>query len=334
MYKIDLFDINSHKIKDFIEVAKYLYSNDTYYTGFNKLPARDYNTKVFIMKRDNIPVARACAIINPDISYNNLKTGLIGFYESEDNLETARKLFEEIIEYFKKEGIKYLIGPLNGSTWHSYRLTVASNNKPFFLDNYNKPWYTKQFFNNEFKVIARYHSSLINSLNVSLDRLKNFELLMNEKGVIIRSMDLNNFKDDLKKVYEVSVESFINNFLYTPVSFDEFYNMYKEIKTFMDPEFSLIAESKEGKPYGFIFALENLFEKNKKSLVIKTVAVVPDKKIKGLGTYLVERIHHTALKNNYSEVFHTLMHEKNSSRNILKNISHPYHLYLLFGRNI
>ena len=98
----------------------------------------------------------------------------------------------------------------------------------------------------------------------------------------------------------------------------------------MKPEFSLIAEDKDNIACGFVFAVDNIFEREKKSLIIKSLSKLPDVKYKGLGSLLTEMIHKLAFKNYYDELFHALMHEKNKSQNILSDDSQLYHSYSLF----
>jgi L-amino acid N-acyltransferase YncA len=96
----------------------------------------------------------------------------------------------------------------------------------------------------------------------------------------------------------------------------------------------LIAEDAEGVPVGFIFAIPNIHERSRRSLVIKTVVVRPDGFARGLGTLLAEKMHGIAREQGYDEVIHALMHEKNSSLNVLGERGSIHRSYRLFARSI
>ena len=121
----------------------------------------------------------------------------------------------------------------------------------------------------------------------------------------------------------------MNNFLYTPVEFEEFYKMYEPVKNFLNPEWILIAEDEINNPVAFVFGFDNLFSKDKKSLVVKTLAQIPDYKYRGIGSYLTEFLHRKAFMAGYDNIIHALMHETNVSANILAG--ELYHEYKLYG---
>lgn len=333
MLEVLSFNLKDSLIHDFREFALKLYSGDVFWTKTNEIYPNQYDTRFFLLKDKDSSIGRACAIINPDITYKNNKTGLIGFYECINNKQASKELLDSIFEYFKSLDLNYVIGPINGSIWKSYRFTELSDNPPFFLDNYNKLWYAKQFKDYGFNTIAQYSSTTIEVLKETKpSRIGKFEGYFKRKGFQIRSISIANFEEDLKKIYEISIASFKNNFLYTDITYEEFFEMYKDIKFFMDPELSLIAKTIDGTPCGFIFTLDNMFDKDKKSLVIKSVGTLPGHQYRGIGTFLVEKIHSKAINKGYKYLIHALMHEDNVSSNVLANSSDIYHTYSLFGK--
>lgn len=323
MYRI------SNTLDDFIKLPQLIYENDPFYVVKQEnIPS---SAALFSVLKDEEIISRACVIYNPELSYKNKKTVQIGFFESKDDINAAAFLIENIKIYCQKEGFEYLIGPINGSTWQKYRITLPSQNPPFFLDNYNKPYYQKLFEQTGFSTISRYTSTVYHNLNSDFSRLERFETIFDKKNIMIRNFDVSNFEKELTKIYEISVKSFKDNFLYTPISFEDFISMYSAIKSLINPEWVLIAEDKEENPLGFIFGVDNIFDKNKKSLVLKTLAKVPLSSIKGLGTYLTEKLHQKAFEKGYDEIIHALMYEENVSANIMGSDSELLHEYLLYG---
>ncbi len=315
---------------EFLNFPKELYANDPFYT------TKSENTsdceKLFIVKEDEKILARAAIIYNAGLSYKNYKTLQVGFFEAENNYNAVKFLFDEIKKYAKNNGYDYLIGPINGSTWKKYRITLPSNNLPFLMDNYNKPYYAKLFEDYGFETISNYTSSITNNLNNDYSRLEKFEKIFENKGIKIRKFNPEKFEEDIRKIYDVSVQSFVNNFLYTPIEFEIFYKMYEPVKNFLNPEWILIAEDENNSPLAFIFGFDNLFSREKKSLVVKTLAQVPDYKYKGIGSYLTELLHKKAFIAGYDNIIHALMHESNVSANILAG--ELYHEYKLYGAKL
>lgn len=320
-----------YKITDdyniFCTLTDELYRSDVFYRK-QDIPK---NYKYFTVLKNDNAISRACVIYNLELSYQNKKTAQIGYFESYDDIEAVKLLFEEIKKYCKNQNFEYLIGPINGSTFQKYRITLKSENQPFFLDNYNKPYYSDLFEKCGFETIANYTSRVSKNLNRNYSRLEKFEKIYNKNGITIRNFDINNFDSELDKIYEVSVESFKNNFLYTPIHYEEFKMMYKPIKNLVNPEWILFAQDETGKPLAFVFAFDNLYAQNKKSLVVKTLAKISNSKANGIGTYLTELLHYKAYQKNYDEVIHALMYEDNVSANIYGKDSEILQRYKLYG---
>ena len=379
---------NSLLLEQFKAFPTTLYANDPYWMPSNEAYPETAEQFFLVLETDRI-VGRACAMVNPAISYQNNLTGLVGFYECEDNAEASTLLLNAVKQYLTDVGMTYLLGPMNGTTWQKYRLTLPSQNPPFFLDNYHKPWYHGQFvaagfepiahysstkiavankpyeatekglvgWDNEargtelgrlhpvnnrmliplesFRVSGKYRSNKISTPNrpfsvTSYSRLKAFEADTSQ-AITIRPFNMEAFEADLHVIYTVSIASFQENFLYTPLSFETFLAQYLPVKALMNPQFVLIAEDAYAQPVGFVFAVDNLFDKTQKSLIAKTIAVLPSFRSNGLGTVLLEKIHQTALNAGYTAVFHALMFESNVSSKILADGSELYQTYQLMG---
>lgn len=304
---------------EFIKFAKELYTDDPFYT--TKSEDISACEKLFVIKEGDKILARA--------GFLGGNTAMLGFFEAQNNINAVKFLFDEVKNYAKSKGYNYLIGPINGSTWKKYRVTLPSQNMPFLLDNYNKPYYAELFEHCGFETIANYTSSICKNLDKDYSRLEKFSSIFDKKGIKIRKFVPTNFDIDIRKIYDVSIKSFVNNFLYTPIGFKDFYKMYEPLKGFLNPEWVLLAENEDNEAIAFVFGFDNLYNTNKKSLIIKTLAQVPDYKYRGIGSYLVEFLHKKACFAGYDSIIHALMHEDNVSANILAG--ELYHEYKLYG---
>lgn len=319
---------------DFVQLGNEIYKNDPFKVEKPILLSKDYKYIFFVIYDGDKPLCRAAGIENPLLLYNNQKVLQFGYFESYNDSEAVNFLIYVMQDYYFKYRYKYLIGPMNGSTWHSYRFTLPDKYAPFFLDNYHKSYYYELFEDSGFDKLSSYSSFIYDRALIDNDRVTKYIKHFEEKRIVIRNINLNDFKTELKKLYDLSICSFTNNFLYTPISFDEFCNLYIGIENVISPEFSYIAEDEEHNICGYLFACDNIFEKSKKSLVLKTLAVNPEPKFKGLGTLITEMAHKKAFESNYEEIIHALIHQDNESGNILSGKNHQFREYVILGKKI
>lgn len=333
MFQIKTFKQEDPLFRAFTIFPGELYRDDPFYVAKDDI-APGFETDFFMIYKGEIATGRAAAIINPGIRFNYLPTALMGYYECVNDQNASKVLMDAVCDHLKKKGFQYVIGPMNGSTWQSYRVTETDTDIPFFLDNYNKEYYAQQFFDSGFKEIARFHSARVENGVSYSNRLETFSAYFEDKGLVIRNFNPDRFSSELKAIYDVSLESFKGNFLYTDISFDLFEQMYSQMRDYINPQYVLICENQEGRPLGFLFAIHNILERRKKSLIIKTAAVLPLRECKGVGAFMVEKIHKHAFDNGYDEIIHALMHEKNVSMNVSLKNARVFRNYLLFGKEI
>lgn len=338
MIEIKSFNENDWVIKteargDFTSFPLELYKGDPYYLHNPKVKTPNMESKYFIAYDGKSIVGRITGIINPQLKYEEFSTGLIGFFECIDDIEASKRLFESAFKWLKSQGCDFCIGPMNGSSWNKYRIAQPDGSPNFFLDTYNKHWYSLQFEQSGFEPIATYNSSIVSQTNASEERVAKFEKLFKSKGIVTRNINMDNFEDEIERIYEVCLASFKDNFLYTPIPKDEFVGMYLEAKQFTDPRLVYICE-KQDTPLAFAFALNDLYEKNKKRIIIKTVAAKPIQAARGLGAFLTEKIHSESFNSGVDEIIHALMHENNMSNQIMSKNSKIFRKYKLFGRVI
>lgn len=159
------------------------------------------------------------------------------------------------------------------------------------------------------------------------DRWRSLALL----GINIRAFDMSRFEEELRAIYALSTGAFTGNFLYTPITEAEFVAQYRKIRPSLRPELILMAEQ-VGRLLGYMFTLPNVVETPTRTVVLKTVAVLPGRTSLGLGAVLVDRTQQVARELGYTRAIHALMHETNRSRNISRHTAAPFRRYALFAK--
>lgn len=294
-----------------------------------------YKTLVAISK--NIPSARLVIYNNPHLKYENERAACIGNFESIDNADVSCELLNKAFQIIKEElKINYVIGPMNGSTWDNYRFSVHHHSPNFFLEPYHHLYYNNLFIAAGFMPLSKYVSAIDTELHHSADKNLLLEEKLKQGGVVFRPMDFDNYENEIERVFDLCTRAFKNNFLYTPISIDVFKEKYLAVKPFISPDFIQLAEdNNSGNLIGFIFALNDLNNPERKSLIIKTLARENKKQWAGLGGIMVNNIVKKAADNKYKSVIHAFMIENAASANISKSFTGSiYKNYILYGKKL
>src|SRR5262249_23686069 len=160
-----------------------------------------------------------------------------------------------------------------------------------------------------FEPLTNYNSAITDGLELNDPRADRVDARLRREGFRIRPFDAARFDDELSLLYHVSLAAFAENFLYQPISEDQFYELYRPIQPYIRPDLVLIAE-REGDPAAFLFAIP---DRNPEHFVIKTLAAHPRYAGRGLGTVLIQHVNRAASVLGYRRAIHALMHETNQS---------------------
>lgn len=290
--------------------------------------------RCYVLEQNGEIKARAALYDNPHLSYKERKAVSVGNYECANDQSISNELLSAIQTDAKSLCAAYLIGPMNGSTWDDYRFSIDHNYPTFFTEQEHHLYYNDQFKKFGFNEIANYVSGISDCTNYQTKYPDVIENLY-KKGLTIRLADLDDFEDELKKLYGFCSLAFQKNFLYTPINFDYFKEKYLQAKKIIDPEFFRIAEDANGNIVGFMFCLNDLYNTSEKNLIIKTIARLPDEKWKGLTTVTGDIIYSLARDKGYQHVLHAFMHQSNASVSVSKKFAGSViRNYALYGKKI
>lgn len=291
--------------------------------------------QAYVILHNNQAIGRCCLYSNPHLSYQNYKPACIGNFEFINDTNAAHYFINHISSHARKLGFDYLIGPMNGSTWDTYRIAESYNTSNFFLEPYYPNYYTKLFDEIGFEKIARYVSNSDGEKELNEDRIEKIEQRFIEQGITFRNINLNNYDIELDKLYDFCMESFKSNFLFTPIDKVNFIEKYKKIKPFIKPDYVIIAEDKNKEMVGLIFCLENYNDKNEKGIIIKTLAKLPSMKYAGMGNVLTTQFKKKALQDGYKYIIHAFMIESNASKSLSNYFSGQLiREYFLYGKQL
>lgn len=266
------------------------------------------------------------------------RAGLIGHYAASD-IETARLLFQHVCAELAHQGCTLAIGPLDGNTNRRYRLlSERGTEPPFFLEPDNPDDWPAHFTTSGFTVLANYYSALQVELDWKDPQLPLLAEQFAREGITLRTLEMDQFEEEVRRISRVVCASFRANFLASPLAEEDLLEQYRPLRPFIRPELILLAEQ-SGEVVGFVFSLPDWLQAQRgttiNTFIVKTLAVHPDFRSKGLATLLTGRLREIAYNLGYTRAIHALMHEQNISRRVSHaNRGKIIRRYTLYARTL
>jgi len=263
--------------------------------------------------------------------------GLIGHFYAE-TAEDAAEVLKQAEALLLQQGCQKAIGPMNGNTWKPYRFVSWSDDSPpFFMEPQNPIEWPAYWQDAGFSPFYEYISSVTDKLEMSDPRLPRTKERLQKNGIKWRSIERYCFEEDLRKVFKLSLETFSNNILYTPISEAIFLKQYLPYADKVDTDLTMIATDENDDCCGFVFAIpdyQQLKRDEKLSrIIVKTLAVSGKRRSVGLGSVLVEKVQKKAAEKGFTESIHALMYSQNASANIGK-FSRTMRRYTIYHKNL
>jgi len=265
------------------------------------------------------------------------ESGLVGRWEAFD-VSAGRSLLEEACRHFAERGVARVLGPMNGDTWHAYRLVLPPGEQPgppgglvvppFPGEPSNPPDAADTWHDAGFDIVARYESAIVTDLATAAGPATG-----EPPGVTFRPLDPDRFDDELAVLHAISLRGFAANPYYAPIGRAEFVALNAPLRPFVDPRFVEFAEDESGEALAFLFCFPLPAGGGRPLLVAKTIAVVPEARGRHLGALLFARAHARAHELGFGGVIHALMHADNAStRMSSRQKARVFRRYALFGR--
>lgn len=298
----------------------------------------DGNVNIILLENEKVIAKAKCYLVNtPLVDGKNI--GTIGNIDI-INKDYGRKLLSECEKIFIEEAIHTIVAPMNGNTWKQYRTLKMTNNEPtFLLENVDPIEYNEiikdagfrecnLYTSDKGKIDDAYYSEIIEKIKTNLKKA----------NIVIRKFNKEKAIVDLTKIYNIATKSFKRNPFYTDIEKEEFVEQYMQYLTLIDSDLILIAE-KDGEEIGFIFCIPNYNELKLygkiKTLILKTVAVIPQYEHLAIGNVMLSDISKIAKEKGFEEWIFAFMHSTNTSQKMAKrNKAKVIREYALYRKEI
>jgi GNAT superfamily N-acetyltransferase len=353
---------DSTALEPFLKLPGAVYRGDPDYSassrqavlaGLNR-PEFQAAQRAWVALEGGKPAARIVARLSPQLRDDQDRPyGLLGFFEALDRPAAVGRLFEEAVGWLRQAGAGPILGPMDGDTWHRYRINAGPfDEPPFLLEPYNPPYYARLWEDHGFRVLERYYSKRVDAAAVA-NFCKPRGRAALEAGYRLRPLDSRRFEDELKVLYRLSRVIFARNFLYTEIPEGEFVALYAGSRPILDPGLVAFAHAPDGPEVGFLFAypdrfravaamrgrrgplakLRFLLHRNEIGAVdFKTLGVLPEHRRSGVAAALFHYGHQAALDRGFRVANHCLYKEGNPSGELdggAGRLLRTYHLYQL-----
>ncbi len=257
--------------KEFLNLEKELYRGDPNWVpplwisrkenlGFKHMPFYDLaDRQAFLARKGKRVVGRIHAVVNHahNERYNE-KRGFFGFFECEDDEQTARCLFDAACDWLRERGMTDVRGPVNPSLNYEVGLLVQGfDSPPTFLIPYNHEYYGRLVESYGFaktQDLFSYdaHIAQLEDLDPKLKFV--IDEATRRFKVNCRPIDRKNFKRDVRSFLDIYNQSLQRTWGYVPMSEAEIEHQSEGLKYLIVPELTSIAEI-DGKPVGAGFGL-------------------------------------------------------------------------------
>jgi hypothetical protein len=252
--------------------------------------------------------------------------GMIGSFDARNEPDAVAAMLHGAAADLRARGAKRIVGPMDGDTWHRYRVNAGPfEEPPFLLEPVNPPYYDALWRHAGFEVIEQYTSKRVD--DVSQLNLKPMHERALQRGYRIRRFDVRRIDEELELVWKLSSIIFRDNRFYFDISLNEFMKLYAGVERLLHPELVLFASDAHGEDVGFLFAYPDA---DPRTVDYKTIGVLPAHRRGYLGWALLHRAYTSALAMGRPAANHCLMHESNASQSMDGGHGRTFRNYYLY----
>lgn len=256
---------------------------------------------------------------------------LFGFlsFSKDDNINN--EIFKQVEHDAKAQGAKYLVGPINYSSWFDYRLPIDNFDISFIPDIKGTNSDILSLEKLGYKEVYTYASTL-SSINTRLEKLSSKNRLSKEYYDELVTGD--KVFDYTKEIFEVSSSCFQNGFLYSDVPYDVFNEIY--MKWLRMLPFSIDLYMIRSKTTNSLIAFGICyFDSINKMYVCKTAGIKEDHRKSSVVMQLAKIVYERTRYHNADRIlFHFQNEQKNTLSAFWKNHIILKKRYALFIKEI
>jgi hypothetical protein len=214
--------------------------------------------ELWVARRDGRDVGRIAGIV--DDHYNQTAkepAAFFGFYESIEDPEICRRLFETVLDWARQQKLKILQGPMNPTTNDECGLLIEGfDSAPVFMMTYNPRYYPALMEGAGFRKAKDLLAFHIDLATLPMDRLSRIAAKVKERSpeLVFRPVLKKTLAQDIMKVKEVYNAAWGENWGFVPMTDPEVDFMAQRLKPLLMEGLIWLVEAGT-EPVGFLLAL-------------------------------------------------------------------------------
>jgi hypothetical protein len=268
----------------------------------------------FLALTDEIQTIGVLALYrNLELDKNDIRYLMLGNYCCINQFEASEILLNRAEQIAKELACTILLGPMNGSTWDSYRFCLETALPDYFSEQPCMDWFSKHWEEYGFTVREKYITTIDHQMTHDAPEILEREKTVLTQGITIRQIAGEGYKQEMPRLFEFCTRTFSANVLYSGITEERFYAKHIGLDAHMHAETTLIAENRDKEIVGLIFCFVDHFSKQEKRLIIKTIARDPAPGYRGLPQVMGNFATRYAARNGFNALLHAFMHERNRS---------------------
>lgn len=210
--------------------------------------------------RDGKCVGRIAGVVDDrNNQFHEEKVAFWGFFECENNPQTAAALFQVVEEWASKYGMTAIRGPMSPSTNHECGMQLdAFDTKPFIMMTQNPDYYPQLVESIGHQKAKDLFAWLLDNSEVFDERiLRRARQLEKSEEIKIRTLNLKDYDREIDRVLEIYNDAWEKNWGFVPMSEAQFRHMADDMKGILIPELLFMVEVR-GEPAAFSLWLPDL----------------------------------------------------------------------------
>ena len=239
--------------------------------------------------------------------------------------------------WLRARGCRVARGPMELCTWFPYRANLGPHDEPPFAFEPTAP--PEPWEEAGYEVVATYASALADhdaQIASARDRAAalsasgwTLEPLPADDGGRVSEED---FREAVSIVHRLTAVAFADAFGFVPLPEEVLQVTYAPLRPLVDPRLTLLVRTPEGVPAGFLFAIADFAESERGWFLVKTLAVHPEHRTHGIGSWLVAAAHRAARQAGYTAGVHCLMWTSSRSNDISRHGGRLLRRYALYEK--
>ena len=187
--------------------------------------------------------------------------GLFGYYECVPDAAAAHLLLQTAADWLRQRGMHAMRGPWTFVSQEWGLVVEGFTPPPVIMAPYNPPYYDDHmtaFGLAKVKDLICYYASGSEGYRIP-DRILNLtDAVAKRYGVSVRPVDMDRFQEEVMTFLDLSNQSLVGNWGYTPVTQAEAEAIARDLKQILQPQGVVFAEDSQGRPIGFAMALPDV----------------------------------------------------------------------------